>query len=97
MQTAETRRSNLTVLLGTVMRVDRYSNGVVHRVEATGPDGDRIVIDVFDRKRHTGAVRVVWDPLGVRSPSLAQSRPRHLAILAPGLAALTVVAWYVSV
>lgn len=97
MQTAETRRSNLTVLLGTVMRVDRYGNGVVHRVEATGPDGDRIVIDVFDRKRHTGAVRVVWDPMGVRAPSLEQSGPRHLALLAPGLAALTVVAWYVSV
>ena len=61
----------------------------VHRVEATGPDGRRITVDVASKKPHKGSVTVRWDPRGVIEPRFSRG-PGPLLYAAIGVAALAV-------
>ena len=68
MHTASHYDSRPTTVLGTVMSTWHEGHWIVHKVEATGPDGRRIVIEVPAKKRHTGSVTVKWDPTGRAEP-----------------------------
>jgi hypothetical protein len=76
------------------MGVARDGQWIVHDIDATDPDGDRISIQVVARQRHEGGVTVRWDPSGVAEPRLVGTRPWGLyAVIALGVVALLIGAW----
>lgn len=96
MHTANLRSSRPVTVLGTVMGIVRDGNWVIHRVEATRPDGRRFTLEVVDRQRHTGSVAVRWDPAGVAEPRFLSRRPWGLYTLAAAIVVVVaVVAWLV--
>lgn len=64
-----------TTVYGTVMGTRLEGRDTVHRIEATGPGGARIDFEVVARKRHTGAVKVAWDPDGHIEPRFRFEMP----------------------
>ena len=61
-----------------------------HRIEATGPQGELLDLQVVARKRHRGAVRVVWDPDGFAESRFPLEMPWPLVGLTVGIIALIV-------
>ena len=79
---------------GTVMGTRLEGRDTIHRVEATGPRGERLDLQVVARKRHRGAVRVIWDPDGFAESRFPSEMPWAIIGLAIGIIALIVVgAW----
>ncbi len=83
--------SRTVTILGTVMGTRRDGNRTLHRVEATAPGGDRILLEVASRKPHRGPVRVRWDPTGRVEPRFpAEIRWRPFLIVAAAIVLIVV-------
>ena len=81
-------------VLGTVMSTRLRHGQTVHQVEATGPEGQRLDLEVVARARHTGSVRVVWDPTGRHDPHFAAALPWRLIGLGAAIViVIVVVGW----
>ncbi len=76
---------------GTVMGTRLEGHNTIHRIEATGSQGERLDLQVVARKRHRGAVRVIWDPDGIAESRFPVEIPWSLVGLAIGIIALIVV------
>ncbi len=75
---------------GTVMGTRLEGHSTIHRIEATGPSGERLDLQVVARKRHRGAVRVVWNPDGSAESRFPFEMPWPIVGLAFGIMALIV-------
>lgn len=88
-------RRSITVL-GTVMKVEREGNWVIHQVEATDRDGRRFTLEVVSKQRHTGSVRVRWDPSETAEPRFLATRDWGLyLVVAAVIVAVVVAAWII--
>ena len=87
-------RERSVTVYGTVMATRLDGHHTVHTVEATAPGGSHLAFTVIARKRHRGAVRVVWDPTGNAEPRFVDGLPRGLIGAAFGIIAIIVlVGW----
>lgn len=77
------------------MDVRRAPTHVQHRVEVTGPDGRRMTIEVIANERHTGSVRVRWDPTGASPPRFVTEWPvgRYVVVALVVVAAIA-AGWF---
>ncbi len=82
-------KRSLTIY-GTVMGTRLEGRSTVHRIEATGPGGRRLDLQVVANKRRRGAVRIVWDPDGFAEPRFASEVSWPTVALAAGIITLIV-------
>ena len=77
-----------TRVYGTVMGTRLEGHNTIHRIEATGPLGERLDLQVVARKRHRGAVQVIWDPDGFAESRFPLEMPWPTIGLALGVMSL---------
>ncbi len=88
------RRSRRITVLGTVMGARVEGDRTLHRVEATAPGGDRILLEVASKRHRRGPVRVRWDPSGRAGPRFPpEIRWTPIAILAGAIALVALGGW----